>query len=49
MCSGFVQTNNQITIGGSFSSISTYGGTQYDFDILVWKVIEHKKPPQVAI
>lgn len=37
MCSGFVQTNNQITIGGSFSSISTYGGTQYDFDILVWK------------
>ncbi|KAM0821501.1 hypothetical protein ACQ4PT_072160 [Festuca glaucescens] len=38
LCSGFVQTNNQIAIGGSISSIfSTYGGTQYDFDILVWK------------
>lgn len=36
-CSGFVQTNNQIAIGGSFSEISTYGGPQYDIDILVWK------------
>jgi len=36
-CSGFVQTNNQITIGGTLSPVSTYGGTQYDFDILVFK------------
>ncbi|CAD6252406.1 unnamed protein product [Miscanthus lutarioriparius] len=36
-CPGFVQTNNQIAIGGSLSPISTYGGTQYDLDILVWK------------
>ncbi|XP_048572964.1 uncharacterized protein LOC125553211 [Triticum urartu] len=36
-CSGFVQTNNQIAIGGTLSPVSTYGGAQYDFDILVWK------------
>ncbi|KAM3280334.1 hypothetical protein ACQJBY_047237 [Aegilops geniculata] len=37
LCSGFIQTSNQITIGGSISPTSTYGGTQYDIDILVWK------------
>ncbi|CAM0908626.1 unnamed protein product [Alopecurus aequalis] len=38
LCSGFIQVDNRIAIGGSLSSIfSTYDGTQYDFDILVWK------------
>ncbi|KAK3143113.1 hypothetical protein QOZ80_4BG0358540 [Eleusine coracana subsp. coracana] len=37
ICAGFIQTNNQIAIGGSISPVSTYGGSQYDFDILVWK------------
>ncbi|XP_048573942.1 uncharacterized protein LOC125554424 [Triticum urartu] len=37
LCSRFIQTSNQITIGGSISPTSTYGGTQYDIDILVWK------------
>uniref|UniRef100_A0A8I6YMY0 Neprosin PEP catalytic domain-containing protein n=1 Tax=Hordeum vulgare subsp. vulgare TaxID=112509 RepID=A0A8I6YMY0_HORVV len=37
LCSGFIQTSNQITIGGSISPTSNYGGTQYDIDILVWK------------
>ncbi|XP_048573943.1 uncharacterized protein LOC125554425 [Triticum urartu] len=38
-CSGFIQTNNQITLGGSISPTSTYGGAQYDIDILVWKLV----------
>ncbi|XP_044949932.1 uncharacterized protein LOC123399598 [Hordeum vulgare subsp. vulgare] len=37
LCSGFIQTSNQITIGGTISPMSTYDGTQYDIDILVWK------------
>ncbi|CAO2144463.1 unnamed protein product [Urochloa humidicola] len=37
VCSGFVQTDTQFTIGGSLSPVSTYGGTQYELDILVWK------------
>ncbi|XP_006654929.1 uncharacterized protein LOC102716972 [Oryza brachyantha] len=36
-CSGFVQTNQQIVIGGTLSPVSTYGGTQYILDYLVWK------------
>ncbi|KAI4986892.1 hypothetical protein ZWY2020_019522 [Hordeum vulgare] len=36
-CSGFVQTTNQIALGGTVSPVSTYGGAQYDLDILVWK------------
>ncbi|KAI4986778.1 hypothetical protein ZWY2020_019408 [Hordeum vulgare] len=36
-CPGFIQTNNQIALGGSISPTSTYGGAQYDIDILVWK------------
>ncbi|PUZ44567.1 hypothetical protein GQ55_8G114000 [Panicum hallii var. hallii] len=36
-CSGFVQTNEQIAIGGSLSPQSVYGGSQYEFDILIWK------------
>lgn len=37
LCSGFVQTNTQIAIGGTLSPDSTYGGTQYDIDIMAWK------------
>nr|TKW02558.1 hypothetical protein SEVIR_8G249750v2 [Setaria viridis] len=36
-CSGFIQTNNQIAIGGSFSPVSRYGGSQYEITILIWK------------
>ncbi|RLM68877.1 uncharacterized protein C2845_PM17G06240 [Panicum miliaceum] len=36
-CAGFIQTNNQIAIGGSISPVSLYGGSQYDIDILIWK------------
>ncbi|KAG2611142.1 hypothetical protein PVAP13_4KG125300, partial [Panicum virgatum] len=37
LCSGFIQINNQITIGGSISPVSIYGGSQYDIKIFVWK------------
>ncbi|WVZ76941.1 hypothetical protein U9M48_024855 [Paspalum notatum var. saurae] len=37
LCPGFVQTNNQIAIGGSISPVSTYGGSQHDISILIWK------------
>ncbi|XP_010523377.1 PREDICTED: uncharacterized protein LOC104801736 [Tarenaya hassleriana] len=37
LCSGFVQTNNEIVIGGSFASPSSYDGSQYSVTILVWK------------
>ncbi|KAJ1278944.1 hypothetical protein BS78_04G117400 [Paspalum vaginatum] len=37
LCPGFVQTNNQIAIGGSISPVSIYGGSQYDISILIWK------------
>ncbi|MBB5866826.1 hypothetical protein F4553_000205 [Allocatelliglobosispora scoriae] len=30
-CSGFVQTNTNWSLGGAWSSYSTYGGTQYGF------------------
>ncbi|WVZ51527.1 hypothetical protein U9M48_002666 [Paspalum notatum var. saurae] len=37
-CSGFVQTNNNIAFGVSqLTPLSTYGGSQYDINILVWK------------
>uniref|UniRef100_A0A0E0C3G5 Neprosin PEP catalytic domain-containing protein n=1 Tax=Oryza meridionalis TaxID=40149 RepID=A0A0E0C3G5_9ORYZ len=36
-CSGFIQTNPQFVIGGSISPVSIYGGTQYEYDYLVWK------------
>ncbi|RCV38373.1 hypothetical protein SETIT_8G136900v2 [Setaria italica] len=36
-CPGFIQTNNQIAIGGSISPVSIYGGSQRDIDILIWK------------
>lgn len=36
-CSGFVQTNNQIAVGGTVAPQSAYGGSQYEICILVWK------------
>ncbi|XBI54145.1 hypothetical protein VPH35_036240 [Triticum aestivum] len=43
LCSGFIQTNNQIAMGASIFPISNYGGSQYDINILVWKV-NYKRP-----
>ncbi|KAL7204610.1 hypothetical protein ACSBR2_017648 [Camellia fascicularis] len=37
LCSGFVQTSNNIALGSTISPISTYDGPQYEFDLLVWK------------
>ncbi|XP_010523635.1 PREDICTED: uncharacterized protein LOC104801945 [Tarenaya hassleriana] len=37
LCSGFVQTNKDIALGGSISPISSYDGSQYDITILIWK------------
>ncbi|CAL9236865.1 unnamed protein product [Arabidopsis halleri] len=37
LCSGFVQTSNRYTVGGSITTISRYRGTQYDLSILIWK------------
>ncbi|CAK9227767.1 unnamed protein product [Sphagnum troendelagicum] len=37
LCSGFVQTSNTIAIGASISPVSSYGGTQYEIGILIWK------------
>ncbi len=34
-CTGFVQTDNSVVLGGSFSPVSTTEGTQYDFE-LTW-------------
>jgi hypothetical protein len=45
LCPGFIQTNNQIAIGGSISQlspVSIYAGSQYDITILVWKVKQKK-------
>ncbi|KAL1210808.1 Protein neprosin [Cardamine amara subsp. amara] len=37
LCSGFVQTNNQYSVGASYTSASQYDGGQLDLNILVWK------------
>ncbi|KAL3537241.1 hypothetical protein ACH5RR_000607 [Cinchona calisaya] len=37
LCSGFVQTNNHVALGGSITPFSTYQGSQYEITILVWK------------
>ena len=42
LCSGFIQINNQIAMGASIFPISNYGGSQYDINILVWKVNSKK-------
>ncbi|XP_028773387.1 uncharacterized protein LOC114730471 [Neltuma alba] len=36
-CSGFVQVDNKIAVGGSLQPFSVYGGSQYAFSILIWK------------
>ncbi|CAA6667305.1 unnamed protein product [Spirodela intermedia] len=37
LCSGFVQINTEIALGGSIFPISAYHGSQYDISILIWK------------
>ncbi|CAA6673090.1 unnamed protein product [Spirodela intermedia] len=37
LCSGFVQTTNKFAIGTAISPISTYGGSQFDISLLIWK------------
>ncbi|KAL3507408.1 hypothetical protein ACH5RR_032790 [Cinchona calisaya] len=36
-CSGFVQTNNVFTLGGTLSPLSTFHGSQFEIDALIWK------------
>jgi Neprosin/Neprosin activation peptide len=36
-CSGFVQVNNTVYIGGGFTNYSSEGGTQYEFKLLWYK------------
>ncbi|MFS7906124.1 putative neprosin [Helianthus anomalus] len=36
-CPGFIQTNNEIAIGGSLSPTSQVDGSQYEMTILIWK------------
>ncbi|GMP42066.1 hypothetical protein CsSME_00011932 [Camellia sinensis var. sinensis] len=36
-CSGFIQTSNKMALGGTISSISAYGSSQYEYNFLVWK------------
>lgn len=37
LCSGFVQTSNEVAIGASIAPVSTYLGNQYQIEIMVWK------------
>ncbi|XP_072993779.1 protein neprosin-like [Typha latifolia] len=37
LCSGFVQTDTSVVIAGALSPVSTYGGTQYEITLLIWK------------
>ncbi|KAG6473166.1 uncharacterized protein LOC122027354 [Zingiber officinale] len=37
LCSGFIQTNNEIAMGATIFPVSKYEGSQYDISILVWK------------
>ncbi|KAM3686408.1 hypothetical protein ACJW31_11G197100 [Castanea mollissima] len=37
LCSGFVQTNDQIGLGGALAPLSNYAGSQYELNFLVWK------------
>ncbi|KAL8262495.1 hypothetical protein R6Q59_023844 [Mikania micrantha] len=36
-CPGFIQTNNEILLGGTLSPTSQVDGSQYEMNILVWK------------
>ncbi|KAJ9554542.1 hypothetical protein OSB04_018587 [Centaurea solstitialis] len=40
ICSGFVQTNNHVALGGAIQPISTYNGPQYDIKLLIWKIFQ---------
>ncbi|KAI3826891.1 hypothetical protein L1987_00951 [Smallanthus sonchifolius] len=37
ICPGFIQTNNEIVIGGNISPTSQIDGSQYEITILIWK------------
>ncbi|KAI3816696.1 hypothetical protein L1987_16400 [Smallanthus sonchifolius] len=37
LCSGFIQINNKIAIGGSVSATSQIDGSQHEITILIWK------------
>ncbi|KAI3795960.1 hypothetical protein L1987_38621 [Smallanthus sonchifolius] len=41
LCSGFIQTNNRITIGAAISPTSLYNGGQFDISLLIWKDPKH--------
>ncbi|KAJ7541857.1 hypothetical protein O6H91_10G079900 [Diphasiastrum complanatum] len=37
LCSGFIQLNNEVAIGASISPVSSYEGSQFDIQVLIWK------------
>lgn len=41
LCSGFVQTSNEIAIGAAVTPVSSIDSSQYDIRILIWKVSVH--------
>ena len=43
LCSGFVQVNREIAMGGSISPLSGYGNSQYDITILIWKINQQQE------
>ncbi|KAL8262498.1 hypothetical protein R6Q59_023847 [Mikania micrantha] len=36
-CPGFIQTSNEIALGGTLSPISQVDGSQYEMTVLIWK------------
>lgn len=38
LCSGFIQINSEIAMGATIFPVSGYHGSQYDINILIWKV-----------
>ncbi|CAI9112638.1 OLC1v1013109C1 [Oldenlandia corymbosa var. corymbosa] len=41
LCSGFVQTNNRISMGAAISPRSSYSSKQYDIGVMMWKDPKH--------
>ncbi|EFH56267.1 hypothetical protein ARALYDRAFT_903665 [Arabidopsis lyrata subsp. lyrata] len=37
---GFIQTSSEIVLGGSISPVSSFGGSQFEITILVWKMVD---------
>ncbi|VVB03330.1 unnamed protein product [Arabis nemorensis] len=37
LCSGFVQTNTQYSVGAAYTTFSQYNGAQYALNLLIWK------------